>query len=222
MRKQGLRTMVLAAGVVAFAAAASAQQQQQQQPRPPAQRPPAAKPAAPSQGGDDFKRLLEEQARALKGWPGGIAFQCLVTPAELGADQHRELCTKASTTASALASQHKLRFGQAPDSRNFVAMMLREQSLGLTVQISTSDFKASVASLVVRIYASRPYSDVVSVAAVRAPNAAHNPIAVPRAGDVVFWEEQVVGSGPPAQLASGIAPAIDQKLKQLYGIMTGR
>jgi hypothetical protein len=166
--------------------------------------------------------LLEEQARALKGWPGGIAFQCLVTPVELGADQHRELCNKAATTANGLAVQHKLRFGQAPDSRNFVAMMLREQSLGLTVQISTSDFKSPVASLVVRIYASRPYSDVVSASAARAPNAAHNPIAVPRAGDVVFWEEQVVGSGPPAQLASGIAPAIDQKLKQLYGIMTGR
>jgi hypothetical protein len=167
--------------------------------------------------------VLEEQARALKGWPGGIAFQCLVTPAELGTEQHRDMCLKASATANAEASRLKIRFGQAPDFRSFVTMLLREQALGLTVQISTSDFKSSVASLVVRIYVSRPYSDVVSAGAIKAAaNAPRNPLAVPRAGDVIFWEELVVGSGPTAQLAAGIGPTIDAKIKQLYAILTGR
>jgi hypothetical protein len=216
--------------MAAASAAANAQQQQQQRAPAPAapaqQRPPAAAPApapTPAPGpGDDMKRLFEEQARALKGWTGGVAFQCVVLPAELGAEAHRDICTRASATASAVATQAKIRFGQAPDFRSFVTMILREQAVGLTVQVSTSDFKASVASLVVRIYASRPYSDVVSAGARTAPNAAQNPLATPRAGDVIFWEEQVVGSGPPGQLAGGIGPALDAKIKQFYAALLAR
>ena len=226
MRMQALRTIVLATGLTLLAATATAQQPAPQQRAPAQPRPPAAAapaPASPSGSADDFKRVLEEQARALKGWPGGIAFQCLVTPAELGTEQHRDICLKASATANAEASRHKIRFGQAPDFRSFVTMMLREQALGLTVQIATSDFKSSVASLVIRIYASRPYSDVVSAGAIKAgANAPRGPLTVPRAGDVIFWEELVVGSGPTAQLASGIGPTIDAKIKQLYAIMAAR
>jgi len=87
-------------------------------------------------------------------------------------------------------------------------MLLREQSLGLTMQVATSDFKAPVASLVVRIYASRSYSDVVlgrrGARARRTPRTVRWRRRVPATW--CFWEEQVVGSGPPAQLVAGIGP----------------
>jgi len=170
---------------------------------------------------DEQKRVRQEQAKAIRGWPGGIVFNCVVTPADLESQPVKQICTQAASNASALATQAKLKFGQAPDQRSFVATIVRERALGLTVQVSPSDFNAPLAALVVRLFASRPYGDLVSAAAIKGPNAAQNPLAAPRAGDVLFWEEFVVGSGPPAQLGPGIAPAIDAKLRQFFADLTG-
>jgi len=74
----------------------------------------ATAPPLPPSRPTTFQRLLEEQARARsRAGRGGIAFQCLITPSELHTDQHQQLCLSASKTATALAAQNKIRFGQA-------------------------------------------------------------------------------------------------------------
>jgi hypothetical protein len=164
----------------------------------------------------EVKRSLEERARAVKGWPGGVVFTCLVAPADLATEPVKQICAGATTSAAAQAAKSKIKLIEAPDQRSFATMILRERALGLTVQVSPSDFSAPLAALVVRVFASRPYSDLVSAAAIKGPNPAENPLAAPRAGDVLFWEELVIGSGPPAQLGPGIAPAINEKLRQFF------
>ncbi len=144
----------------------------------------------------EMKRAADEMAKAIRGWPGGIVFTCVVAPAALETDVIKDLCNRAGADASALAAQAKLKFTRAPDTQNFLLQVARERGLGLTVMISPSDFNAPLAALVIRIKASRQYADLVSAAARNAPNPAQNPLAVPRGGEVVFWEELVVGSGP--------------------------
>jgi hypothetical protein len=164
----------------------------------------------------EMKRAAEEMARAVKGWPGGIVFTCVVAPAALETATIKDLCNRSTADASALAAQVKIKFTRATDTQNFLLQIARERALGLTVVISPSDFNAPVAALVIRIKASRQYADVVSAAARSAPNPAQNPLAVPRGGEVVFWEELVVGSGPPSQLAAAMVPQIETKLKQFF------
>ena len=172
--------------------------------------------AQPKPSDDEGKRVAQEQARALKGWPSGILFSCVVTPADLDKEPVKEICTRARAEAETLAKQAKVKVAVAADQRGFSATLLHEPALGLTVQVAPSDFSAPLGALVIRIFASRPYVDLVSAAALKAKNPAQNPFAIPRAGDVMFWEELVVGSGPPAQLATGIAPAINAKLQQFF------
>lgn len=172
--------------------------------------------AQPKPASDQTQRVASEQARAVKGWPAGILFSCVVTPADLDKDPVRQICTRAAAEADTLAKQAKVKFAVASDQRGFSATLLHEPALGLTVQVAPSDFSAPLGALVVRVFASRPYPDLVSASALKGKNAAQNPAAIPRAGDVVFWEELVVGSGPPAQLATGIAPAINDKLQQFF------
>ncbi|MBI3517050.1 MAG: hypothetical protein HY060_23715 [Proteobacteria bacterium] len=164
----------------------------------------------------EVKRSIEERAKAVKGWPGGIVFTCVVTPADLATEPVKQICASAAASANTLAAQAKVKFGQAPDQRSFATAILRERVLGLTVQVSPSDFNAPLAALVVRVFASRPYSDLVSAAATKGKDAAQNPLAMPRAGDVIFWEDTVVGSGPPDKLGPGITPAINDKLRQFF------
>ena len=164
----------------------------------------------------EMKRAAEEMSRAVKGWPGGIAFACVVVPADLDAPDIRQLCARAGASASALAGQAKQKFFAAPDTPTFLRHIATDRALGLSVVISPSDFAAPVAALVIRIKASREYPDVVSASARAAPNPAQNPLAQPRFGEVVFWEELVVGSGPPAQLAPAMLPQVDDKLKQFF------
>ncbi len=170
---------------------------------------------------DDLARLQQERARAIKGWPGGIVFSCVVAPADLETPPVKQICTSAVAAAGAHATKAKVKFTPVTDQRGFATTILRERALGLTVQVSPSDFGAPVAALVIRVFASRPYSDLVSAAALKAPNPAQNPLATARAGDVLFWEELVVASGPPAQLPAGIAPAIDAKLNQFFADLAG-
>ncbi len=179
----------------------------------------AAVLAAPVANAQQPPGAQEEQARAVKGWPGGIVFNCVIAPQDLATEPVKQICVSAAATASALAGAAKVKFAQAPDQRNFVVAMVRDRALGLTVQVSPSDFNAPLAAIVIRVIASRPYSDQVSAAALKAPNAAQNPAATPRAGDVIFWEELVVASGPPAQLGPGIVPAVEAKLRQFYTVL---
>jgi hypothetical protein len=164
----------------------------------------------------EMKRAADEMVKAIKGWPGGVVFTCVVAPAALETDAVKQICARAAASASALAAQVKVKFAQAPDTRNFLLQIARERALGLTVVVSPSDFSLPLAALVIRLKASREYADVVSAAARAAPNPAQNPLAVPRGGEVLFWEELVVGSGPPAQLATAMAPQVDEKLKQFF------
>jgi hypothetical protein len=164
----------------------------------------------------EMKRATDEMAKAVKGWPGGIVFSCVVAPAALDTAAIKQLCARAASDAGRQAAQAKLKFTQAPDTQNFLIQVARDRALGLTVVISPSDFNAPVAALVIRIKASRQYADLVSAAARGAPNPAQNPLAIPRGGEVLFWEELVVGSGPPTQLATAMAPQIDDKLKQFF------
>lgn len=176
----------------------------------------------PRSADDEMKRIQQEQAKALKGWPGGIVFTCVVTPADLASEPVKQICAQATASASTLAGQIKTKFSAVPDQRGFAGAILRERALGLTVQVAPSDFNAPLAVLVVRVVASRPYIDLVSAAAIKGPNPAQNPLATPRAGDVVFWEEVVVGSGPPAQLGPGIAPAVEAKLRQFFAALAAK
>jgi hypothetical protein len=115
-----------------------------------------------------------------------------------------------------MSAQVRLKFAQATDTQNFLQQVIRERALGLAVVISPSDFKAPLAALVIRLKASREYPDAVSAGARAAPNPAANPLATPRGGEVLFWEETLVGSGPPAQLATAMAPQIDEKLREFF------
>jgi hypothetical protein len=164
----------------------------------------------------EMKRAADEMAKAVKGWPGGIVFTCVVAPAALETDPIQKICERAAASASALAAQVKIKFAQASSTQTFLLQIARERALGLTVVISPSDFSLPLAALVIRLKASRQYADLVSAAARAAPNPAQNPLAVPRGGEVLFWEELVVGSGPPAQLATAIMPQIEDKLRQFF------
>jgi hypothetical protein len=196
MSRQPL-VFALALGLTLAAASAGAQ------PRPP---------------DEQMKRAAEEMAKAVKGWPGGIVFTCVVAPAALETDLIKGICAHAAASASSLAKQGKTKFAAAPDTQSFLQQIARERALGLTVVVSPSDFSAPLAALVVRVKASRQYADLVSAAAVRTPPnpPQQNPLATPRGGEVIFWEELVVGSGPPAQLASAIMPQIDDRLRQFF------
>jgi hypothetical protein len=169
----------------------------------------------------ELKRSLEERAKSIRGWMDGIVFTCVVAPADLASEPVKQICAAATKSAEALAGQAKIKLSEAPDARAFAATLLRQRALGLTVQVSPSDFGAPLAALVVRVYASRPYSDLISVTAAKTKDAAQNPLALPRAGDVIFWEELVIGSGPPAQLGPGVAPAINEKLRQFFADLSG-
>ena len=164
----------------------------------------------------EMKRAADEMAKAVKGWPGGIVFTCVVAPVALETDPIRQICERAAASANALAAQVKIKFAQASSTQNFLQQIARERALGLTIVISPSDFSLPLAALVVRLKASRQYADLVSASARAAPKAAENPLAVPRGGEVLFWEELVVGSGPPAQLATAIMPQVDDKLRQFF------
>jgi len=174
--------------------------------------------AQPRPPDEQMRRAADAMAKAIKGWPGGIVFTCVVAPVALETDAVRQICVHAAASASALAAQVKLKFAQAPDAQNFLQQVLRERALGLTVVISPSDFKAPLAALVIRLKASREYPDVVSAGARAAPNPAANPLATPRGGEVLFWEETLVGSGPPPQLATAMAPQIDEKLREFFAV----
>jgi hypothetical protein len=198
MSRQNLIGLGLALGLALAPSVASAQ------PRPP---------------DAEMKRATDEMAKAVKGWPGGVVFTCVVAPAALETDAVKQICTRAAANASALAAQGKIKFAQAPDMQNFLRQVSRERALGLTVAISPSDFSLPLAALVIRLKVSREYGDVVSAAARAAPNPAQNPLAVPRGGEVLFWEETVVGSGPPAQLATAMVPQVDEKLKEFFALL---
>jgi hypothetical protein len=176
----------------------------------------SAASAQPRPSETDMKRAADEMARAVKGWPGGIAFACFVVPADLDGPDIKQLCARAAASASAFAAQAKLKFVAAPDTPSFLRHVATERALGLSVVVSPSDFSAPLAAVVIRIKASREYPDVVSATARAAPNPAQNPLAQPRFGEVVFWEELVVGSGPPAQLAAAMVPQVDSRLKQFF------
>jgi hypothetical protein len=198
VRKMSIQRLIrfgLALGIGLVASVASAQ------PRPP---------------DEEMKRAAQEMVKAVKGWPGGIVFSCVVAPAALETDAIKDLCNRAAASANTLAGQTKVKFTRAPDVQAFLVHIARERALGLTVVISPSDFSAPLAALVIRLKASRQYGDLVSAAARGQPNPAQNPLAVPRGGEVVFWEELVVGSGPPAQLAPAMVPQIEDKLKQFF------
>ena len=195
MSRQGLIALALALGIGLAPSLAAAQ----------------ARPPEPEQ-----KRAAEAQSRAVKGWPGGIVFTCVVAPVALETPAIKSICQHAEQTAKAQAGAAKLKFAAAADSQTFLRTIARDVGLGLMVVISPSDFSLPLASLVVHVKASREYSDLVSAAARGAANAAQNPLAQPRVGEVVFWEEFVVGSGPPAQLAPAMLPQVDDKLRQFF------
>jgi hypothetical protein len=157
-------------------------------------------------------------AKAVKGWPGGIVFTCVVAPIALETEPLKQLCQRAAESARTFATQTKQKFVAASDTQNFLQLIQKDRALGLTVVLSPSDFNAPLAALVIRIKASREYPDVASASALRGPNPAQNPLATPRFGEVVFWEELVVGSGPPAQLAPAMVPQVDDKLKQFFAL----
>jgi len=167
----------------------------------------------------EMKRATDEIAKAIKGWPGGVVFTCLVAPAARETAAVKQICVRAAASANALAAQARIKFAQAPDTQNFLLQVARERALGLTLVISPSDFSLPVAALVIRLKASREYADLVSAAARVAPNAAQNPLATPRGGEVLFWEEVVVGSGPPAQLAAAMVPQVDEKLSEFFALL---
>ena len=175
--------------------------------------------AQPKSPDEATKHVMEEQGRAIKGWPGGVLFSCTVRPPDLDKDPVKQICTRAKAEADRLAKEAKIKFAEAADQRGFSATLLREPALGLTVLVAASDFSLPLGALVVRVFASRPYVDLVSASALKGKNAAQNPFAVPRAGEVVFWEQLVVGSGPPAQLATGIAQPVNEKLQEFFTLL---
>jgi hypothetical protein len=195
-----LVTLLLALGLTLASASAGAQQQR-----------------AP----DEMKRVLAEEAKALKGWVGGVIFNCVITPADLATEPVKQICGEAAVSAGALAGRAKVKFAQVPDARALGAAVARERALGLTVHVTTSDFNQPLGAVVVQIFASRFYVDVVSLAARSGANAAQNPLATPRAATVIFWENSFGASGPPAKLAAGLAPAIEARLKAFFSAVSG-
>src|SRR5260221_2539575 len=113
--------------------------------------------AQPSSPNADLARAAEVQAKALKGWPGGIVFTCAITPVDLASAPVKQICAQAAANAGALAGQSKVKITQAADAQAFRQLVQRDRALGLTVQIGPSDFNAPVAVLVIRIFASRYY-----------------------------------------------------------------
>ncbi|MBV8165394.1 MAG: hypothetical protein JO021_01285, partial [Alphaproteobacteria bacterium] len=105
----------LAAGLMLAAGVADAQQ-----------RPPEA----------EMARAATEMAKAVKGWPGGIAFTCVVAPAALETDAIKQLCARASASASTLAGQAKLKFAAEPDLPSFLQQVVKNRALGLTIVVS--------------------------------------------------------------------------------------
>ena len=103
---------------------------------------------------------MEERGKAIRGWPGGIVFTCVIAPADLGTEPVKQICAGATASTSALAIKANIKVAQVFDQRSFATMVLRDRALGLTVQVSPSDFNAPLAALVVRVFASRPYSDL--------------------------------------------------------------
>ena len=201
MSRHPLITRVLALSLALASAGAGAQQQ-----RPP---------------DDEMKRALAEQAKALKGWAGGVIFNCVITPADFATEPLKQICAQAAASAASLAGQAKVKFAQTPDARSLGTLLARERALGLTMHVTTSDFSEPLSAVVVQIFASRFYPDVVSQAARGGANAAQNPLATPRPATVIFWEDSFGASGPPAKLAPGLAPAVEARLKEFFLALSG-